>query len=251
MYTSCKRDGIAGDKIGKKGVLLARRDNSLFIKIVYEAIISKIFKKVDKDDILYYILEQFNILCSGSFPFKYFVVTKSLGSIGDGNVEIFVNERGVKKARMGDYTLPLLPIDPDERDKKLRSKEVATAKEFYLKSLPAQVQLAVKMRNRGMRVDPGSRLEYVITTTGGHDGHQYEKIEDIVYFNKFSHILKIDYMYYLKNCVNSFDQVLNIMYQKDKNFKVDFVLSQYKFRLKRQLVLNELLSHFNSKLIFE
>ena len=36
MYKACGRDGIVNQKIGKKGVLLARRDNSLFIRNIYD-----------------------------------------------------------------------------------------------------------------------------------------------------------------------------------------------------------------------
>ena len=66
MYKSCGRDGVVDNKIGKKGVLLARRDNSVFIRNLYEKIIIKIFDNEDRDDILYFILQEFNKLCSNS-----------------------------------------------------------------------------------------------------------------------------------------------------------------------------------------
>ena len=42
MYRKCLRDGVTDNKIGKKGVLLARRDNSKFVRDVYEAVVSQI-----------------------------------------------------------------------------------------------------------------------------------------------------------------------------------------------------------------
>ena len=45
MYKKCKRDGIVSDKIGSKGVLLSRRDNSPLVKTIYENIIKLILKK--------------------------------------------------------------------------------------------------------------------------------------------------------------------------------------------------------------
>ena len=45
MYTSCGRDGVVGNKIGKRGVILARRDNSVFVRTLYEQVIDKIFKQ--------------------------------------------------------------------------------------------------------------------------------------------------------------------------------------------------------------
>ena len=56
MYRACGRDGVVDKKIGKKGVLLARRDNALLIRMIYEKLISMVFDKVPRDDVLYYIL---------------------------------------------------------------------------------------------------------------------------------------------------------------------------------------------------
>jgi DNA polymerase elongation subunit (family B) len=112
------------------------------------------------------------------------------------------------------------------------------------------------MRKRGNRVDSGSRLEYVITTQGGHKAKQYVKVEDATYFARFS-VLKLDYMYYLKLITNPLDDIFNILYQKNDNdkkykFTKNFVLNQYNYRLKiRTKVHNELLALYNPKIILE
>ena len=62
MALSCGRDGILEDKIMKKGVLLARRDNSKFIRNIYEMVIMKIFNKAGKDEVLNSIFDEFNKL---------------------------------------------------------------------------------------------------------------------------------------------------------------------------------------------
>lgn len=251
MYTSCGKDGIVNNKIGKKGVLLARRDNSMFIRNLYEEIIKKLFAREQRDDILYFILQEFNKLFSNSFNIKNFVVTKAIGSTGDLTPQEFVNEKGVRKMKIGDYTTPVLSVDIIERERQLALKDAVDESEYYVKCLPAQVQLAEKMRRRGQRVDIGTRLEYVITEQGGINGKQYDKIESSEYFMAHSNILSLDFMYYLKLCSNPIDQVLNVVYGKDSDFNEDFVLDQYNIRKKRGKLIEEIKKIFSSPIIFE
>ena len=245
MYKKCMRDGVVDEKIGKKGVLLARRDNSMFIRNAYETLIMMVFNRKTREEILFYIIDIINKLCSHFYSYKDFIVTKSIGSNGGGQVVPFINEKGQKKGKMGDYTVPLLSTEPKERERQFKLKNCNNAKDYYTHCLPAVVQLAERMRQRGQRVDPGTRLEYVISDQGGHKAKQYVKIEDAIYFSQHSSVLKIDYMYYMKLMANPFDDVLNVLYNVDdgsKNaFQKDFVLEQYKFRLNvRTKVLNEL-----------
>lgn len=234
MYKKCGRDGIVEDKVGKKGVLLVRRDNSMFIRNIYETVVMMVFNRATQDEILTYVIDEINKLCSHFYSYKDFVVTKSIGSHGDGQIIPFINEKGKKKGKMGDYTVPLLSTDVKEKKRQLKLKD-CIEKDYYLRCLPAVVQLAERMRQRGQRVDPGTRLEYVISSHGGHKAKQYVKIEDASYFSQHSSILKLDYMYYLKLMTNPFDDVLNILYDKDVGhkyrFKKNFVLNQYKYRL--------------------
>jgi DNA polymerase elongation subunit (family B) len=232
MYLACDRNGVISNKVGKKGVLLARRDNSQFIRTLYGDIIMKLFNKYDIDQILYELIQEINKLCGSAYPSKDFVVTKAVGALED-------------------YKIKPLPENPEKRQKRLSDLN-CTEKDYNIKCLPAQVQLAEKMRSRGMRVDPGSRLEYVITVGAGHKAKQSEKVEDVDYYRNYadSGILKIDYMYYLKLLAMPLDQVFRVVYGHD--FMVDkykyrmneFVLNQYKYRLKLMKVHEELLELF-------
>jgi DNA polymerase elongation subunit (family B) len=256
MYKMCKRNGIVDEKIGKKGVLLARRDNSMFIRDAYETLIMKVFNKENREDILYYIIDIIDKLCSHFYSYKDFIVTKAVSNHGGGQVVPFINEKGKKKGKMGDYTVPLLSTDEKEKTRQFKLKDCTNAKDYYIHCLPAVVQLAERMRQRGQRVDPGTRLEYVISSQGGHKAKQYVKVEDAIYFGNHSSVLKLDYMYYLKLMANPFDDVLNVMYDKDDGskykFQKNFVLNQYKYRLTiRTKVLEELINLFNSKITFK
>ena len=87
--------------------------------------------------------------------------------------------------------------------------------------MPAHVQLAQKMRDRGLRVDAGSRLEYLVTMNGGLKAKQYEKIEAPKFQQHHSDMIKLDYYYYLHLLINPLDQVLNVVYKLE-----DFVKNQ-------------------------
>jgi len=265
MYKKCARDGIVSDEIGNKGVLLARRDNSMFIREVYSAVIDKVFNKEDMNLVIQYTIDEINKLCSHFYNYKNFVVTKAVGDTGDGKGIPFIDEKNKKKGKIGSYKVPILSTEPKERQRQLKLKNCNSEKEYYERCLPCVVQLAERMRNRGNRVDTGSRLEYVITEQGGHKGKQYEKVEDADYFKQFSTILKIDYLYYLKLMCNPFDDIFNIMYTQDKIEEVNgltfliqkglqknFVLQQYKDRLYfKEKVLAQLLLLFTPKIKFE
>jgi DNA polymerase elongation subunit (family B) len=255
MYKNCGRDGVVEENVGKKGVLLARRDNSMFIRNIYETVIMMVFNKVSRDEILGYMIDEINKLCSHFYSYKDFIVTKAIGNHGDGQVIPFIDEKGKKKGKMGDYTVPLLSTDEKEKQRQFKLKECGCAKDYYLRCLPAVVQLAERMRQRGQRVDSGTRLEYVISSQGGHKAKQYTKLEDAGYFSQHSSVLKLDYMYYLKLMANPFDDVLNILYNKDDEhvykFKKNFVLNQYNYRLKvRTKMHDELLEILGPKISF-
>jgi hypothetical protein len=166
-----------------------------------------------------------------------------------------IDDSGKTNMMIGDYKVPLLPTNESEKIEQLKKKEANSEEEYYRKCLPAQVQLANKMKKRGQLVQSGSRLEYIITDIDNHTGKQYDKIEDIDYFKNHKQVLTIDFFYYLKVAINSLDEVLNIAFKSSGGkypFKNDFVLEQYNFRFKvRRKVINELKSIFKPKLIFE
>lgn len=257
MYKKCGRDGIVEEKVGKKGVLLARRDNSVFIRNVYETLIMKVFNKSTKEEIIGFVIDEINKLCSGYYPYTDFIITKAVGDHGNLQVTPFFNEKNQKKGKMGQYTVPLLSTDPKERERQFKLKNCDKPKDYYTRCLPAVVQLAERMRFRGQRVDSGTRLEYVISTQGGHKGKQYEKVEDSEYFKQHQSVLRIDYLYYLKLMANPFDDVLNVLYDNNNNedkykFCKDLVLNQYKHRSKTKVKLHdELLSLLGIKLTFK
>jgi DNA polymerase elongation subunit (family B) len=252
MYRAIgSRGGEISSKIGRKGVLLARRDNSKFVRDVYEGVISRIADNVPRDDILYWVLEQINLMFSGSKPRDDFIITKAVGDSGGFEAVAFVDEKGKTKAKVGDYTVPLLPdkrYEPEKYQEMLDKKGADNAQDFYMLCLPAQVQLAERMRRRGQRVDAGTRLEYVVTDPERHTAKQYEKVESADYYSKHSDIIRIDYYYYLNALATPLDQVLSVAYPEVGNF----VANQYNYRWKiHYKCLKQLKDLFRPNLIYK
>ena len=255
MYRACGRDGIVDKKIGKKGVLLARRDNACLIRTIYEKLISMIFDKIPRNDVINYILDELNRMCSNSVPHKDYVITKSVGDINNMNVsEPYKDEKGKWKVKIGNYIAPMLPKNAKEKEKEILKKEAIDDIDYYRKCLPAVVQLAEKMRSRGQRVDVGTRLEYIIVDSGKNK-KQYEKIESIDYFLQHNDILRIDFYDYVKLMINPIDDLLNVAFNKNiedgYRFKKDFILEQHKFRsVYRKKVIDEIKNLFSPRLMF-
>jgi DNA polymerase elongation subunit (family B) len=64
--------------IGNKGVLLARRGSSQFIKALYEKVVQTIFATQDQNTTIEFILTQLNMCCAHCFPVSDFIITKEV-----------------------------------------------------------------------------------------------------------------------------------------------------------------------------
>lgn len=195
MWQSCGRDGVLDEKVGNKGVVLARRDNSKFIRVVYEKMVEMIFAKRTKEDIIDWLNERLNDLFRGTLDVGEYVITKSVGDT-EGEVD-------QDTSKLGSYKVRALSDDPEKRAKQLNGK---TEREFYLSSCPPQVRLAEKMKKRGFPVDPGTRLEFVVLDRNGAKTLG-DKVEEIDYFRERRHILRIDPLYYLESLEKPLDQL--------------------------------------------
>jgi DNA polymerase elongation subunit (family B) len=198
MYQEIDRDGNLNKKIGKKGVILARRDNSQVVRSLYEQVTSMIFDR-KTDDLYEYVNAYVRDIYDNKLDYKNYVITKSVGD-SDGSID---NETG----RMGDYKVKELPMNQEERKTVLKNK---SEKEYYISCMPAQVQLAERMKRRGVPVDAGSRIEYVVTKKPGAVTLG-QKIEDYDYFKRHASVLNIDPKYYVQAMINPLDQIFKTM----------------------------------------
>jgi DNA polymerase elongation subunit (family B) len=231
MALKCDLDGVISNKIEKRGVLLSRRDNSKYIRDTYSCTILKSFYKEKVDIVLHELYNNVMRVCTNSVPLKDLVVTKGIGAIADYKIRaLHVDDKKAKKRLQEleiyneDVKFDVLRSiitafgnkeDIDDHAQK-NNLEYLTFKEYVKISLPAQIQLAERMRERGSMVSAGERLGYVITQNGDK---LCEKMEDTDYFKEHSESLRIDYLYYVKLMINPFDEVLLTVYGQKDIFK--------------------------------
>lgn len=234
MYLEQERNGEISKKIGRKGVLIARRDNSKACREIYEEVVRNIFNGNTEDEIKYNVLCNLNRFFHGGISIDDLVITKSVGDVDNFNITQHPTEEN--KVYMGDYKLPKLEDDDEkERLNQLRKKDATCAKEFYIRWLPAQVQLAVKMRERGDFVPKGSRLEYIVTDTGNLKDKQYNKIEDVEFYKLNCDSIKIDYLYYTKYLIKCIDEILDGVYEEKGFMKKMYKYREQKYKLCREI----------------
>ena len=248
MAISCGRDGVLDENIEKKGVLLARRDNSKFIRDFYEKLIMMIFDKKEKYEVISYIIDYLNDLCGGKFGYKEFIITKLIGDKEDYKIRPLPEDMKKRMKRLKDLGIYMHTCD-DKTYIKHNTHDCDVCKKeekmYTIKSLPAHIQLSEKMIERGVNVEVGSRLEYLVSIGDGHLSKQFDKLEDPKYQQKYKEIIKIDYLHYLKTSCPPIDQLLEVRYKMTK-----FMDKQYKYRLIKYNQVNELKELFNTKLKF-
>lgn len=236
MYKSALQDGTIKPEIGKRGVVLNRRDNSAFIRNTYENMVKIIFENTEPLHVLQQkvcsaLIDDINLMFTHILPVDDFVITKSTGDYGNLEPQYFQNEKGLHRALLGQYNVPFL-TDEIKFLEGITTSQQET--DWYLDKLPAHIQLLEKIRRRGQIRNEGSRLEFVIVETNDLKDKQSAKIETLNYFNKNKDILKLDYLYYLSRCINPIDQILDVVLDL-KNF----MKNHYNERvLKKKLTLN-------------
>ena len=252
MALKCDTAGVVSSKIEKRGVLLSRRDNSAYSREFYSQIIRAAFYREPIENILFTLREGLSRLCHRTIPIKELAITKSIGEISDYKIRAMPDDEKKLKKRLTE--LGILDVDADltvirklfaemadrsdasERFRLQNSIEWAVVREYINKALPSQVQLAEKMRRRGVRVDPGERLGYcVIESENNIKDKLFDKIEDVDYVREHSSILKIDTLYYSKLMINPIDEVLSAIYDQTDLFKKYYRARESYWKVVRQI----------------
>lgn len=222
IYTKITgRDGRRDDKIGRRGVVLARRDNSSLLRRVYESVTKMMFDD-EGNAIVDYVNDEINDVYRNVVSYEDYVITKSIKNIDDDDDET---------ERVGDY--------------KCKKSDV---KQERVDSCPAHVQLAFRLVKRGTPIDRGSRIEYVVLRDGGKTKSSTAKlgsrIEEYDYFRRHASILRIDAEYYAKSLINPLDQLLNVYGYKhvvrsivDAHVDYSKVIAEYKRLIAPKLVI--------------
>jgi len=230
MALSCGKNGITDKKITKKGVLLARRDTSLFMKQLYEKIIMAIFYHKSRKEVIEMLHQECTKLMEGKISYKHLIITKSIQRNEDYNIKDFnkLSKDPVKlKKRLRDLKLDESYMNDPASDEVKHQYEHKLHELYSIRCLPAQVQLAQRMRDRGMIVEPGSRIEYIILKTDIKNEKLFDKLEDPDHYNQYKPY-EIDYLYYLKLAVNPIDQALEVAFNLKDHCKEIYKLYKSK-----------------------
>lgn len=237
VYRSCDENGAVEPVLGKKGVLLVRRDNCLFSKVVYEFMIESIFANATFADCCWHLRRLLLQMIGGDFSLENFVISKMVGDCNDGVVSAELQNG---KFKVGDYT-----VSADMSETKMSKLKVDNQKDLILASLPPHIQLANRIRSRGGLVENGSRLEYVVTDIAEWNCKLGAKIEDVAFFRGNSWWLRLDYIYYTHCLIASLDQLFWIVFNRDlvmtKMFKT--VVAHHK-------TMHQLSSRFRPRVVF-
>lgn len=216
LYKSTDSTGLESEKIGKKGVVLARRDNSQVVRNAYEHITHLIFDSVPVSDLMTFLKQYILDMYNNKFPIEDFVITKSVGDIEEQD------DQKDCKGRLGNYKIRnILPKDEKEKQKILGN---ITEREYYILQCPPQVQLAERLQRRGTPVSTGSRLEFVVLHNP-QSSSLGKKFECFEYFKKYKDILDLDYHYYAEALVNPITQLINAVSETDDD-KVSVLIKQ-------------------------
>jgi len=214
MYKTALRDGTVKPEIGKRGVLLNRRDNSAFIRNTYENMIKIIFDNTEpinvlQDKVITTLIDNINSMFNHELPVEDFIITKSTGDYGNLQPQYFQNEKGLHRSNLGQYNVPFLTDEIREQEGINTPQEETN---WYLDKLPAHIQLLEKIRRRGQICNEGSRMEFVILETDDLKDKQSAKIESLNYYKKNKDVLHLDYLYYMSRLINPIDQILDVLF---------------------------------------
>jgi DNA polymerase elongation subunit (family B) len=245
MYQSSSRDGKINPEIGKRGVVLNRRDNSAFIRKTYENVVKIIFENTESIEILKQkvvssLTGDINSMFNHTLPIEDFIITKSTGDYGNLQAQYFLNEKGLHRATLGQYNVPFLTDDIREQEG-IETPQEET--DWYLSKLPAHIQLLEKIKRRGQMRNEPNRLEYVIVETNDLKAKQSAKIETSNYYCKNKGLLNLDYLYYLHRLINPIDQILEVIFDLK-----DFMKTHYNHRVAKQKLTIQLNDLFSPKL---
>jgi hypothetical protein len=103
--------------------------------------------------------------------------------------------------------------------------------------LPGHVQLGLKMRDRGIPVGAGTRVEYLILKLKSYkkSDRQKDRLEDAGYFAEFREVLRLEYLAYLKQFITPIDELCSVVFGVE-----DFVKDQFDIRIKHSRVIDRI-----------
>jgi DNA polymerase delta subunit 1 len=190
----------------KKGVVLARRDNSNYLRLTYKKMTDGILDDKPEEEVMQILYTEVDKLFTRQVPDTNLIIYT-----GVKNVMNYAKKKEKKSGRdvVDVYYLdengeaiddPVGPLDP----------------RLVYPNYP-QCLLSLKMLRRGTDVPPNTRLEYLYLENSEAQ-HQGEKAEDYTYYkeNKDIERFKPDYLHYVeKQLLKPVTELLEVKYPKE------------------------------------
>lgn len=241
------KEGKVYEKV-KKGVVAKRRDNTHYLKMVYNQLTDDIMTNVDERNTLYNLYENIQKLFTRRVPDKDLIIYKGIKTLlgyaktaelndpcGKTEIVKYRDSNGYEKEREENVKLKyyidvnapkgkdVLLIDKVLKDKRGRPIDITHPLDPRLKyNSDVHVQLALKMMRRGEDVPPNTRLQYIFLDNGQPSTLQYEKAEEYTFYKENKHALrlKLDSLYYLeKQLIIPITEALNVKFRRNAEYQ--------------------------------
>lgn len=201
-YFTLNEDGQISKKMEAKGLVTVKRDTCAFTRIIYENVMNMVCFGNSLDNIIDYVFDKFLELIYNKISYQDLYFTKSIGDWGNCNTSVDDSGNNI----MGDYVVKI------KKAKISIENSDSMNKALQISSLPAHVQLGIKMNKQGENIVPGQRLKYVVVDVDSFSKSMNNKLLTLEYAETNRDVVRIDFLYYINLTCRSIDSILNIIY---------------------------------------
>lgn len=191
----------------KKGIVMARRDNSLYLRDSYGEMMNGILNRLPENEVMYLLYDRITKLFTRQIPDVNLIVYTGIKTV--------LNYAKKIEKKQGRTVVERTFIDEDKEP--IADPTGPLDPRLIFPNLP-QVLLSLKMLRRGDDVPPNTRLEYLYLKNEKAE-HQGEKAEDYTFYRENKDILglKPDYLHYIeKQLSKPISELLSVKYPKDR-----------------------------------
>lgn len=200
------RKGEIVSKI-KKGVVLARRDNCLYLRDTYKSMTDGILEYSTERDVMNILYDQVHKLFTRQIPDANLIIYTGIKTV--------INYAKKKEKKEGRTVVERVFLDED--GEAIDDPSGPLDPRLVFPNLP-QVLLSLKMLRRGDDIPPNTRLEYLYLEND-EATHQGEKAEDYTFYreNRDIYHFKPDYLHYLsKQLAKPVTELLEVKYPRER-----------------------------------
>jgi DNA polymerase elongation subunit (family B) len=225
------KEGEVIDKVNK-GVVLARRDNSNYLRSAYKKLTDAVLDEYSEDMLMDILHQEIHNLFIRKVPDINLIIY-----MGVKNVMSYAKKKEIEKK--SNYSTNSVVYYIDSNGDPIDNPLGPTDPRLEYRNLP-QCLLSLKMLRRGVDIPPNTRLEflYLENINATHQGH---RAEDYTYYmeNKKEDKLKPDRLHYIeKQLSKPVTELLSVKYPKDLIIYED--LEKHINRLFRDIRLSDL-----------